>query len=75
MLEKANLVSYLTDIVTWQNGFFLPLEGVGSGRGWQIIFITASYHHPPNPLPSRRGNFAGQEIIKIFPKCDLRRTL
>jgi hypothetical protein len=75
MLEKADLVSYLTNIVTWQNSFLLPLEEGRAKMGVANHFYYCILSHLPNPLPSRRGNFWGQEILKIFPKCDLRRTL
>ena len=34
--------------------------------------ISKCYHPPPNPLPSREGEFWAQEILKIFPRHDTR---
>jgi hypothetical protein len=51
---------------------FIPSPLRGRHRVGVIIcsVISKCYHPPPNPLPSREGEFWGQEILKILPRHD-----
>src|SRR5208337_3387327 len=45
-----------------------PERGEGWGGGDYFFVILKHYHPPPNPLPSREGEFLGPRDIKHIPE-------